>query len=211
MNDFTSQTDSPSLYIVDDERELLASLADSLRAMGYSPKTFERPSELLNATCHDDIGCVITDLRMPGMGGLDLLHRLNDSGSCLSVILLTAFADVPTAVEVMKHGAATVVEKPFDLRRLADEIESAMMVSEQSFARQGKIRRAVKLLGLLSVEEIAVLDLAIGGIPNRQIAESLSTSPRTVDRRRHTALRKLQAETVADYAVLKTLADYSWL
>ena len=105
--------DHKSLYIVDDEKELLATLAESLRHFGFSPTTFERPAELLDATNDNDIGCVITDLRMPGIGGVELLKRLNEQESCLSVILLTAFADVPTAVDVMKLGAVSVVEKTF--------------------------------------------------------------------------------------------------
>ena len=204
VNDFIAHDDSKSLYIVDDETELLAALAESLRAFGFSPHTFQRPSELLEATSEDEIGCVITDLRMPDIGGDELLKRLNERKSCLSVILLTAFADVPTAVDVMKLGAVSVVEKPFDLHVLATEISLAMKVSETNFIKREEFREAKKLLQHLSDEEIAVLDLAVEGRPNREIATQLSISPRTVDRRRQSALRKLGAESVAEYAVLKT-------
>lgn len=193
-----------SLYIVDDETELLATLAESLRTLGYSPQAFSQPQQLLDVTTENDIGCVITDLRMPGIGGVELLRRLNERDSCLSVILLTAFADVPTAVDVMKLGALSVIEKPFELRALTEEINEATLVSEQNFAKREKIREAKSRLDDLSGEEKAVLDLAIEGRPNRAIATELGISPRTVDRRRQSALRKLDADSVAEYAVLKT-------
>ncbi len=194
------------LYIVDDETELLTTLAESLRELGFSPQTFDRPEDLLLATSEHETGCVITDLRMPGIGGVELLRRLNQRDSCLSVILLTAFADVPTAVDAMKLGAVSVVEKPFELHALADEINAAMRCSVQAYARRQDLRSARERLDQLTNEEKAVLDLAIEGRPNREIAEQLEISPRTVDRRRQSALRKLVAESVAEYAVLKTRA-----
>lgn len=202
-----TSTDQKLLFIVDDETELLATLAESLREFGYSPRTFEKPSELLGAISENDVGCVITDLRMPGIGGVELLQCLNHQESCLSLILLTAFADVPTAVDAMKLGAVSVVEKPFDLDVLTQEIQTAMQASERSFERRETLRKAKKQLHHLSQEEKAVLNLAIEGKPNREIAEQLSISPRTVDRRRRSALQKLHAESVAEYAVLKTLAE----
>ena len=193
-----------SVYIVDDEAELLTTLAQSLRAVGFSPRTFDRPDDLLRIPLDDEIGCVISDLRMPGMGGIELIKQLKQRQSCLSVILLTAFADVPTAVDVMKLGATSVIEKPFELNVLVSEINAAMHVSERTFARRKELLNAKSRLDDLSDEEKAVLDLAIEGCPNREIADRLEISPRTVDRRRQSALRKLDADTVAEYAVLKT-------
>lgn len=207
LNNVPAQEQTGSLYLVDDETELLTALAESLRAVGFSPLKFNRPELLLAATGENDVGCVITDLRMPGIGGVELIKQLKERESCLSVILLTAFADVPTAVDVMKLGAAGVLEKPFDLSDLVQEISTAMRLSEDQFAKRGLLREARAKLGELSQEEAAVLDLAISGCTNRDIAEKLAISPRTVDRRRHSALQKLDAESVADYAVLKTRVD----
>ena len=204
VNEIFAPNETRSLYIVDDETELLAALGESLRTLGFTPRTFERPDTFLAAIREDEIGCIITDLRMPGMGGIDLLKQLNERESCLAVILLTAFADVPTAVDVMKLGAVSVIEKPFDLSFLADEIHAAMQVSQELFNKRALLRSAKAKLESLSSDEIAVLDLAIEGRPNREIAETLAISPRTVDRRRHSALQKLNAESVAEYAVLKT-------
>jgi len=193
-----------SLYIVDDEQELLTTLASSLRTLGMRPQTFQRSAALLAATHDDDIGCVITDLRMPEMGGVELIKSLKERESCLSVILLTAFADVSTAVDVMKLGATSVIEKPFQLQTLQTEIHIAMDSSEQAFQRREKFRDAKRRLEALTEEEQAVLELAVAGCPNREISVRLSISPRTVDRRRQSALRKLQADSIAEYAVLKT-------
>ncbi|QDV46559.1 Transcriptional regulatory protein FixJ [Stieleria neptunia] len=206
VKELDAPDEASRLYIVDDETELLTTLAESLRELGFSPQTFDRPENLLLATSENETGCVITDLRMPGIGGVELLRRLNQRDSCLSVILLTAFADVPTAVDAMKLGAVSVVEKPFELHALADEINAAMRCSEQAYARRQDLRSARQRLDQLTNEEKAVLDLAIEGRPNREIAEQLEISPRTVDRRRQSALRKLVAESVAEYAVLKTRA-----
>ncbi|WP_436716448.1 response regulator [Roseiconus lacunae] len=207
VNEFTERTQPKSLYIVDDEREFLTSLAMSLREFGYQPVTFDHPKKLLEAAKADEVGCVISDLRMPEMGGVELIRRLTASDSCLSVILLTAFADVQTAVDAMKLGAVSVVEKPFHLQQLADEIELAMQRSEEDQQRSSKIAEAERLLGQLTSEESAVLDLATKGFPNREISRQLSISPRTVDRRRQSALRKLQADSVADFAILRTRLD----
>ncbi len=193
-----------SLYIVDDEQELLTTLASSLSTLGMRPQTFQRSAALLAATHDDDIGCVITDLRMPEMGGVELIKSLKERESCLSVILLTAFADVSTAVDVMKLGATSVIEKPFQLQTLQTEIHIAMDSSEQAFQRREKFRDAKRRLEALTEEEQAVLELAVAGCPNREISVRLSISPRTVDRRRQSALRKLQADSIAEYAVLKT-------
>ncbi|MEL7338473.1 MAG: response regulator, partial [Planctomycetota bacterium] len=92
------------LYIVDDETELLATLAQSLEAYGFQATTFERPEDLLACSSDSDVGCIISDLRMPGTSGIELIKQLKQNDSCLSVILLTAFADVSTAVDVMKLG-----------------------------------------------------------------------------------------------------------
>lgn len=202
------QTVQRSLYIVDDERELLKTLAESLRVYGLQPKTFEHPNDLLAATHDDDIGCVVTDLRMPEVGGLELIQSLKARESCLAVILLTAFADVPTAVDVMKLGATCVIEKPFELNKLQAEINAAMQSSEQAYQRREALRDARKRLGDLSDEEKAVLELAVSGCPNREIAQRLEISPRTVDRRRQSALQKLQADSIAEYAILKTRMAY---
>lgn len=200
----TARHPKECLYIVDDETELLSTLAQSLEVYGLKATTFERPGDLLAVLSDNDVGCVISDLRMPEMGGIELIKQLKHDESCLSVILLTAFADVPTAVDVMKLGAVSVVEKPFNLKALAEEISSAMEASRQAFEKRNSIRQARAAFELLSEEERAVLELAIAGTPNREIAQRLSISPRTVDRRRHSSLRKLNAESVAEYAVLKT-------
>jgi len=202
-----NSNDRRSLYVVDDEQELLTTLAGSLRTLGLQPRTFQRSADLLAVTHDGDIGCVITDLRMPEMSGVELIKSLNERESCLSVILLTAFADVSTAVDVMKLGATSVIEKPFQLQRLQREIESAIQNSEQTFERREKLRDATRRLEELTEEECAVLDLAVAGCPNREIAQRLSISPRTVDRRRQSALQKLHTESVAGYAVLKTLVS----
>lgn len=201
----SSQVPSPALYLVDDESDVLEGLNASLRAMGFQPRPFTDPNEMLLDTSEDEFGCVITDLKMPGMGGVELQHQLLQRGSCLSLILLTGFADVPTTVTAMKRGALSVIEKPFDLQALAREIRAAMQYSESEFKKRQRLRSAAERLAMLSVEEKAVLELAIEGVPNRQIARELSISPRTVDRRRQSALAKLQAESVAEYAILKTL------
>jgi two-component system response regulator FixJ len=199
--------ESRRLYLIEDDPQSLTTSGSLLRALGYAPRLFGSPKDFLAQAEDHEIGCVVAGLRMEEICGIELLKRLRADESCLAVILLTASADLSCAVEAMKLGAASVIEKPHEPFVLAREVQSAFRQSGLAFERRQRLRRASKLLSRLSAEETAVLELAVSGTPNRAIAEQLSISPRTVDRRRQSALQKLEAESVCEFAVLKTLTE----
>ena len=194
------------VYIVDDDQLVLRTVRDVLGASGLASQTFSSAAELLAVVSPDDIGCVVTDLQMPGMNGLELQQALIEKESYLSLIMLTGHADVPVTVEVMKRGAITLIEKPFKIDRLSSEVKRAMEVSEKRYTESKRVLEARALIALLSEEELAVLDCAAAGKPNKAIGSELSMSSRTVDRRRHTALKKLQVDSVSKFAVIRTTA-----
>jgi two-component system, LuxR family, response regulator FixJ len=190
------------VIVVDDDPGTLNSLRAILRIHGLSSEGYTSPIDFFASIQPDDIGCVLTDLRMPGMDGLQLQRRLQDMSSCLSLILVTGYADVPVAVEVMSRGAVTVMEKPVEPYRLAYHVRQAIEASRQRQTQFQKSRDALLRLATISHEELQVMRLAIRGMPNKTISEALRMSPRTTDRRRQSALAKAQVSSVSEFAVI---------
>ena len=124
-------TQQSVVYIVDDDPLVLTAVKDALESRGYAPRTYTSAMELLNNMLPTDTGVVVTDLQMPAMNGIQLQRALIEKQSSLSVIMLTAYVDVPVAVEVMKNGAVTLIEKPFKVDRLTNEVQKAISISER--------------------------------------------------------------------------------
>ncbi len=196
------------VYVVDDDDLVRHTITESLRAHGYAPQSFESAADLLAHVSADDVGCVVTDLRMPSMDGKQLQRELRSQGSNLSLIILTAFATVPVAVELMKDGAATLLEKPCKVDVLTNEVAKAIGQSQVLAAHRLRVQNARRQIASLNIEELAVLDCASQGKPNKAISEELSISSRTVDRRRQSAMRKLSVESIAEFAVIRAEAEY---
>ena len=192
---------------MDDDPLVLSAVKDALESRGFAPRTFSSAMELLEIIDSANTGVVVTDLKMPGMDGVELQRALRQKESCLSLIMLTAHADVPVTVEVMKNGAVTLMEKPFKLDRLTDEIQRAMAMSVRLHRERIRIGQAQDAIARLTSEELAVLDCAAKGKPNKAISYELSLSSRTVDRRRQSALRKLNVDSVSEFAVIRSTAE----
>ena len=200
-------TQQSVVYIVDDDPLVLTAVKDALESRGYAPRTYTSAMELLNNMLPTDTGVVVTDLQMPAMNGIQLQRALIEKQSSLSVIMLTAYADVPVAVEVMKNGAVTLIEKPFKVDRLTNEVQKAISISERLHRERIRICEAQDAIERLTSEELAVMDCAAKGKPNKSISYELSLSSRTVDRRRQSALRKLGVESVSEFAVIRSTAE----
>ncbi|MEZ6136424.1 MAG: response regulator [Pirellulaceae bacterium] len=196
------------IIVVDDEASVLDVLGKLLRAKGYRAECFSNAVDALASIKPTDQGCVITDLEMPGLSGIGLQLRLKELGSCLSLIVITAHADVPRTIEIMSGGATTLLEKPFKADELVRHINRAIVASRQSAARRQRIASASLRLERLNHEELEIMQLAARGFPNKAIAQQLVLSPRTVDRRRQSALNKLEINSVADFAVLCEIASW---
>ncbi len=186
----------PTIFVVDDDQAVRESLRWLIEAIGLAVETFGSPSEFLGAYDRDRPGCVVLDVRLPGMSGLELQEKLRARGIDIPVIMITAFGDVPTAVRAMKGGAADFIEKPFNDQELLDCIQRC--VERNGTRRQEQSQRATILarLARLTTREREVLDLVVAGNTSTAIAEQLGIGRRTVDSHRARMMRKMEAKTV---------------
>lgn len=197
----------PVIHIVDDDEAVRRSLAFLLASAGFAVRVFESPTKFLEALPELQSGCLITDLRMPDMSGVELLRRLRELKAPLPAIVITGHGDVPMAVEAMKAGALDFLEKPFDDETLLAAVERALKQHE-SLARQEEDRTAVLArLNSLSARERQVLDGLVAGHPNKTIAFDLGISPRTVEVYRSHVMTKMQARSLSELVRLTLLAQ----
>lgn len=196
------QNAAPRVLVVDDDSNVLTAVGALLEAHDMKPELFSSPTQLFSSLGPEDIGCIVTDLVMPVMNGTHVQARLKEMDSHMSIIVITAHADVPTTIELMSNGAVTLLEKPFKSRSLVEAVQKAVAMSQQNFVRRKKIEFAKTAIEKLSPEELEVMKLAAAGLPNKTISIRLDMSLRTIDRRRQSALQKLEVVSVADFAVL---------
>lgn len=186
------------IHIIDDDDAVRDSLLFLLKASGFKVQAHRAGSDFLGAMPLEDVGCVITDIRMPGVSGIDVLGRLRDGGLDVPVIIMTGHGDVPLAVEAMKLGAFDFLEKPFDEDVMLTSVRSALertWSKKESETEKAEIRRRVDLL---TGRERDVLSGLITGNPNKIIAFNLSISPRTVEIYRANIMTKMQAGSLSE-------------
>jgi two-component system, LuxR family, response regulator FixJ len=204
-------TSNPIVHIVDDDPAVRRALARLLRLAGLETVAYEAARAVLDAASSLSSGCILLDLRMPGMGGLELLARMGEFGIDLPVIVLTGHGDVPTAVRAMKAGAVDFIEKPIDENQLLGAIHAAL-AERKSGERHHAIARASEQMALLSRRERQVLEAIAGGRPNKLIAYDLGISVRTVEVHRAHMLDRLGVRNIAEairIAVLAAVAEFA--
>ncbi len=198
--------DEGVVYVVDDDDAVRESLTFLLGASGFATEAFESAEAFLEFLPAGATGCVISDVRMPGMTGIDLLQRLSACASAVSVILVTGHGDIALAVEAMKLGASDFLEKPFD----DESILSAVRRVEQRIRASGTEtaeRAAIdERLAALSNRERQVLDGLVAGLPNKTIAYDLGISPRTVEVYRANVMTKMDAGSLSDLVRMALIA-----
>jgi len=188
----------PIVYVVDDDPSVQRVLERTLTSAGWRVQMYESGPEFLDAFDPDRPGCLILDLRMPRMNGLTVQEKLMAMGSTLPIIFLTAFGDVPTAVQAMQAGAVDFLEKPFSNQQLLRRIEQALEQDTQLRAQcQRRAAREVRLAHL-TPREREVLDLIVAGDTNKEIAAQLNIGLRTVEMHRQQVMRKLGARSAVD-------------
>jgi two-component system, LuxR family, response regulator FixJ len=196
------------VHVVDDDADVRRSLKRLLLSAGFLPVLYNSGFAVLKAMSNRSEGCILLDVWMPGMGGLELQVELNDREIRLPVIVMTGHGDVPTAVRAMKAGAVDFIEKPFDDERLLASIELALAVAPPA-DRGREALEANQQIALLSPRERQVLDGLVAGHPNKVIAYDLEISVRTVEVHRARMLQRLGTRHAAEairLAVLATLA-----
>jgi two-component system, LuxR family, response regulator FixJ len=184
----------PVVAIVDDDEAVLDSLAVILEAEGFTVAAFASARAFLDRFSGGIDGCVVTDLRMPEMDGLDLLRALGARPPMPPVIMITAHGDVPLAVRAMKHGALDFIEKPFDVDALIASIRAAL---EHRARPGGACEEAAERLARLTGREREVLEELVIGRSNKEIARTLDISPRTVEVHRARVMEKMEAQSLS--------------
>ena len=186
------------VHVIDDDEAVRQSIEFLLRTSGVTARTYDSASAFLNALPTIDSGCIITDVRTPGISGIDLLRRLGEMRIKMPVIVITGHGDVPLAVEAMKIGAADFLEKPFDDELLLRSVRSALNRSQQNAARDAERAEVEARLSTLTNREREVLEGLVAGKPNKVIAFDLAISPRTVEIYRANVMTKMEAASLSE-------------
>jgi FixJ family two-component response regulator len=187
-----------TVYVVDDDEAVRDSIQWLLEADGFRVKGFESAETFLNRYDPRELACLILDVRMSGMSGMDLQDRLIERRAPLPIIFITGHGDVPMAVESMKKGAMDFIQKPFDEQTLRDMVSRMLDVARDRQADYQTASNRDALLAKLTGREAQVLERIVAGRLNKQIADDLSISIKTVEAHRANIMEKLNANTVAD-------------
>jgi two-component system response regulator FixJ len=186
------------VYIIDDDEAMRDSLDFLLGSANFNVTLFESAQHFLDAVSGIDFGCVVSDIRMPGIDGIELLKRLKASQSAFPVVIMTGHGDVPLAVEAMKLGAADFLEKPFEDDRLIGMIETALRQAESSAQRDGVTADIGARIASLSPRERQVMDGLVAGLSNKLIAREYDISPRTIEVYRANVMTKMEAGSLSE-------------
>lgn len=181
----------PTVVVVDDHPGMRKSLAFLIESVGYAVATHASARACLDAWRPGERGCLILDVNMPGMTGLDLLDELAQRGDCRPAIIITGFGNVPTAVRAMQAGAVDFLEKPFDDAVLLERIRQSLTLDAEWRAWQAETAATVRRLASLTPGEREILDLLVAGKPDRDIAALLGLAPGVVRARRARILDKM--------------------
>lgn len=204
MNSTLTQRDL-IVYLIDDDEAVLNSQLELLTAAGISAQSFHSAESFLAVLTSQSAGCVITDLKMSGMSGLDLQRKLIALDSPLPLIVVSGHANVPTTVELMENGAITLLQKPYDAHDLLIAVQRGLDQFVENRERTVELNSIQRRLDSLTEAEMRVLELMIAGRPNKVISTDLEISMRTVDRRRSIVLEKMQVDSAPELARLVTL------
>jgi two-component system response regulator FixJ len=195
-------SENARVYAIDDDEAVLKSLESFLTHRGIPVETFASAASFLSQVSLAAPGCLILDIQMPGLNGLELQEQLTAANSPLSIVVVTGVADVPLAVKVMERGAFTLLEKPYDQNELVKAVRAALQLSTERWQKASAAQAVHERLATLNDEEAQVLSGMLSGDPNKTIASELHMSMRTVDRRRQTVLEKMGAKSVPELALM---------
>src|SRR5262245_8339288 len=196
-----------TVHVIDDDEAARHSLAFLLGTAKIAVKTYESATAFLDSITGVKSGCIITDVRMPGMSGIELLRKLKELGVALPVIVVTGHGDVPLAVEAMKIGAADFLEKPFDDEVMLQAVRSACNQQRSNDMHKAERAEIDSRLASLSNREREVLQGLVRGLANKQIAFDLGISPRTVEIYRANLMTKMQASSLSDLVRMALIAE----
>jgi FixJ family two-component response regulator len=193
MSDF-----HPQVYVIDDDESMRRSIKRLLKAHGFEAETFASADDFLSLARAARPACLVLDLSLPGMSGIDLQKEMEKRKIDLPIVFITGYGDVPTSVEAMKGGAVDFLTKPFNAKALIDAVGRAMARARGDEKRRLQRTAVEKRIGTLTPRELEVMKLVIKGMLNKQIASELGTSIKTIKVHRSRVMQKMEAESVAD-------------
>jgi RNA polymerase sigma factor (sigma-70 family) len=194
----TASATTSTVYIVDDDQAIRHAMELLMRSVGLDYEIFHSGDDFLKTYSNQRAGCLVLDIRMPGLGGLELQQKLNEMGSTLPVIFITGHGDVPMAVEAMQKGAVDFIQKPFRDQELLDRISEALKADQERRSAREEKAEVRHRIDKLTNRERQVLDLVVTGKPNKVIAYELGVSQRTVEIHRARVMEKMEAKSLAD-------------
>jgi len=192
----------PTVFVVDDDEQARESVSMLVSSMGLKAETYASAEEFLASYVGNRPGCLVTDVRMQGMNGLELQEKLRQLRVPLPVIILTAYAQTSLAVRAMRAGAITVLDKPYADNDLWDAIQKALVLDAAERDSSQRQQRIQAMIVQLTPVERTVMDMIVAGRANKVIAKELGVSVRTVEYRRHAVLAKMKARSVAELVSL---------
>jgi len=188
----------PTVFIVDDDPAIRFAMQALMESVNLGHEIFSSGDEFLEQADEQRAGCLVLDIRMPGLGGLELQQELLDRGNTIPIIFITGHGDVPMAVEAMQKGAVDFIQKPFRDQDLLDRVSEAIKTDEERREARQRHAEVTERIGRLTKREKEVFNLVVTGKPNKIIAYDLGVSQRTVEIHRARVMEKMQARSLAD-------------
>jgi FixJ family two-component response regulator len=188
----------PTVFIIDDDRGMRQSIQDLVESVGLRAESFATGGEFLERKRTNDPSCLVLDVRLPQMSGLDFQRQLAEAGMQIPIIFVTAHGDVPMSVRALKSGAVEFLTKPFRDQDLLDAIQQALQRDRAAQGQQAEIQGLQERFAALTAREQQVMALVVSGMLNKQIASEIGASEATVKVHRGNVMRKMQAGSVVD-------------